>query len=229
MDWKNYKYKRLITYCNKNFVEPNKKGGTSRRVYVLDRDKVLKVAINELGFRQNKNEYEISKKFSDICCNIYEAADDYLWIISERVQIIDCRSEKFKNITGVTFRQLQVNLEYFFYSTVSKSQKRLDELSKYQEYNFKDREILLKNCDNFFKPYHKRTIELLRKKKLRPYDVVGQWGINDNMEIKLFDYGLTQKDFNKYFHTIHKMLKSGGVLIEVRLKPEYKKFIAVPY
>ena len=57
MNWKNYKYKGLITYCNKNFQELNKKGGTSRRVYILDRDKVLKVAINELGFRQNKNEY----------------------------------------------------------------------------------------------------------------------------------------------------------------------------
>lgn len=76
---------------NKNFNLQQKLGepigkGSSRVVYQIDDDLCIKVAFNEKGITQNKQEYETYMKFRnyDIFTKIYYKDDDFRWLVSER-------------------------------------------------------------------------------------------------------------------------------------------------
>ena len=61
--------------------------GSSRKVYVLDKEYVLKVATNDAGIAQNRTEALFSKRHSDApITKVVEHHKRYLWLIAERAE-----------------------------------------------------------------------------------------------------------------------------------------------
>ena len=63
--------------------------GSSRIVYPAGDDMVIKVAKNDAGSVQNGNEKTISDKKSPMVTEVFEADNNFLWILSEKITPID--------------------------------------------------------------------------------------------------------------------------------------------
>lgn len=81
--------------------------GSSRVVYTIDSSKVLKQAINEKGVAQNEAEVKAftNPKVKPIIAQIYDADDNYEWVVSEIVRPMGSVDE-FEKLTGVEFEEL---------------------------------------------------------------------------------------------------------------------------
>lgn len=81
----------------------DKKTGSARAVYILDENRVLKLAKNPKGIAQNLTEIKAGtdKEFSDIVTNILEYNEKGEWLIAERAKPIS--EDKFKELTTFQF------------------------------------------------------------------------------------------------------------------------------
>lgn len=77
-----------VDYCIKTLGEPLGEG-VGRIVFPIGDDEVLKLALpSSQGVEQNRNEYEIYEEFKNkfsLFTKVYQHADDFYWIITERV------------------------------------------------------------------------------------------------------------------------------------------------
>lgn len=93
-----------ITYCKQNLKEVGK--GSSRIVFDIDGKYVLKVAINESGFKQNKTEYMQDNKNPLLakCVDVDKKGSLISAVIMEKAQSIN--ENEFKKLTGVDFNDM---------------------------------------------------------------------------------------------------------------------------
>ena len=83
--------------------------GSSREVYDLNNEYVLKVAKNKAGLAQNRSEYKIYKKDnSKLFANILYASDDYNFIIMRK-------AKKVHDISDV-WNYFNVSSKFEFYN-----------------------------------------------------------------------------------------------------------------
>ena len=100
-DYGLYYPQRLIDYCVKYIGEPIN-GGSSRKVFDLNDNRVLKLAYNKAGIEQNKVEYDIwidSK--SPLLPRVLAHSKEFAWIITE--QVIPCNITDFEQILGIPY------------------------------------------------------------------------------------------------------------------------------
>jgi hypothetical protein len=76
-------------------------------VYAISPKRVIKVALNKAGLAQNRTEVDVATdpKTRPVIANVFQADDDYKWIVSELVRPISVG--EFKSLTGIdhgTFR-----------------------------------------------------------------------------------------------------------------------------
>ena len=88
-------------YCEEHLQRIS--SGSSRIVYKIDNEKVLKLAKNKKGLAQNSVEAEYSQygDLSDILAKIYNADDNNLWVEMELARRVN--KNDFKRITGYNF------------------------------------------------------------------------------------------------------------------------------
>lgn len=87
-----------IKFANQHY---NRIGsGTGRVVYEIDDNKVLKLAKNNKGIAQNREEYSISKynDYDDILTNVIDSCDNDTWLLSEKAKKVS--KKRFKDLTG---------------------------------------------------------------------------------------------------------------------------------
>jgi hypothetical protein len=91
-----------IRYCEEHLTRIS--SGTSRIVYKIDDEKVLKLAKNKKGLSQNEVESQHSKYYDldDILARVYEHDKDNLWVEMELARKV--RTADFNRITGFSFR-----------------------------------------------------------------------------------------------------------------------------
>lgn len=78
-------FAKRLAYC-KQYLGPTIGAGTSRVVFQIDDNKVLKLAKNSKGIAQNEYEYEhYYPANQDVLPQCYEADENYTWIVSEYV------------------------------------------------------------------------------------------------------------------------------------------------
>lgn len=92
-----------IAYCHKRLKFIG--SGTSRTVYKLDENKVIKLAISKIGISQNKT--ESSALFQSLSCftKVYDNEEFYRWIISEYAEKLN--KVDFESVVG--YNQEAVN------------------------------------------------------------------------------------------------------------------------
>ena len=98
--------KERVKYCNEMLGAPIGKG-SSRLVYQIDDETVLKLAYNKKGIAQNSEEIKIaSEGFIGCVPKIYNGSDEDngLWVITQYV--LPAKKEDFKNVLGMDFNDI---------------------------------------------------------------------------------------------------------------------------
>ena len=118
-------------YCDQMLGKPIGKG-SSRIVYQIDDEKVLKLAFNDKGLAQNNAEADWGAQNYNIVPTLFEVADDDSYIITEYV--LPAKEADFKNVVGITYHEYlnvlaAISNQYFTHKLpTSISNKQLYEL-----------------------------------------------------------------------------------------------------
>lgn len=183
-----------VRYCEMNLQRIS--SGSSRIVYKIDENTVLKLAKNRKGIAQNENEASDSYLQSYGCfANIYDVDENYLWIEMQLAK--KAKPSDFKRLTGYSFRFMQ-NFIAVVRSQYSRNSGYIDPLIK-QEIE------KLYNSDNFEYSLFDEVYQYLSDYTI---DTIGDlqrissWGVvsdNGTERLVIIDYGLTDDTFEQYY------------------------------
>lgn len=179
-DLKNEKtFKGKIDYL-KNILGKHLGKGTSRIVFNVDNDKVLKVALNQKGLAQNESEIDLKdeKYLEDIIAKVYDYdKDDYIWVEMEK-------ATKAKKSDFKKFFNIEYSILYdYIYSQIFN--RNFGYYIENYDYANKILEIIISYDYNFF--------DVLK---------INSWGIvkRDGQEkLVLIDFGLTNDNYIQYY------------------------------
>lgn len=188
-DWEYFKslrsLKDIVKYATSKLGRPKK--GSSRLTFLIDDDKVLKVAYNEVGLRQNRIEgdYYI-KGYYDVVAKVLEKSPQDIWVEMERVKPLRSDSLIRRYLDGYTLYELRTYLERYGLARAGDDvqQKIFEELRNNEFVN--EIEDLKNNFDLLIGDLTK----------------IQSWGMvkRDGKEVPvLFDYGISSQDFKKYY------------------------------
>ncbi len=180
----------ILDFLDKNQV-PVEGRGSSRTVYVLDDDLVVKVAHNKSGIGQNQSERrpEVSGRYGHFLARIYEADHEGKWIVAERVQADEDAANKFFQSLGIESRELW-DLSRDFYDVQSYFDEA--ETQKSRNYIWTDFEDTWK--EELANPLVKDILYMYMEYGVRPTDFgIGNVGIsNIDGRPLVLDWGYTQ-------------------------------------
>ncbi len=96
-------FKGRIQYCDERLEKLG--AGSSRIVYKIDENRVLKIARNNKGIAQNTREADFGRNRYGVTTELYEAdTDNYTWVEMERAYPV--KKSEVQSIAGVTFLDL---------------------------------------------------------------------------------------------------------------------------
>lgn len=172
-------FKEMIEYCQEHVGEESGMG-SSRIVFQLDDEKVIKIAYNVKGLAQNKEEAESFKKCSyySFIPRVYAAATDGRYIVSEFV--LPATVDDFWYCLGMSNYEFGSNL----YALAKKEGYQYNELQKIPFFN--ELEQYMQKMDVPFE-------EL---------DAMENWGLGKRNGIEhliLLDHGLNNEIRSKYY------------------------------
>ncbi len=106
-------FDQRIQYCEQHLQRIS--SGSSRIVYKIDEEKVLKLAKNKKGLAQNKAEIEYGTEIylEGVVANIFEYDEDGLWVEMELARKIT--EGEFKGISGFEFKDFAATLNNYYH------------------------------------------------------------------------------------------------------------------
>ena len=171
--------------------------GSSRIVFLIDNDKVLKLARNEKGLAQNELEAVAGQDptVDKILAKVLEYSEEYAWLISQRVNPISSEKE-FEAITGITWNELRKTLG-------AKEREELnvtvvpEKGAKKQTSASISSSLCLTGSAfvNYIKSFLERYSGMLIGDIAKP----DSWGLTKNGCLVLLDYGITKKKFDQLY------------------------------
>ena len=84
--------------------------GSSRAVFKIDDEKVIKIAMNDKGVSQNSVEAEGHKQKYDVAARVFDVDHDYMWIEMELAKPLN--EKRFKELTGAFTYEVERWLTY---------------------------------------------------------------------------------------------------------------------
>ena len=179
-----------INYC-KNHLGKQLSSGSSRIVWQIDNNRVLKLAKNRKGIAQNEAEYGNCQDYymGHLFAQVFDYdKENFLWIIAE-----NCRKPKnsdFKKLYGLSYKEF-ANLAIKF-GNVYKRNSRLLETPTEEEYDF-----FMENCPDWcsyitdYQPYS--VPEIIRLNNL------GVASRPDGDAIVIIDSGFNENVHKQYY------------------------------
>lgn len=190
-----YSFRGRYNYCVQHLGKHVGKG-SSRAVFQIDDEKVLKLAINDKGIAQNEQEGQKDCYLEqlDVVPKLFETDDDYKWIISEFV--LPAKTQDFRVCLGV-----DENTFYRFIITDWVERCGTSRDRQYQAHNMLPNEKfeqLLENenlmpWDDYIGNYRPAFGDMVAK---RNYGMTLRDG---NPTIVLLDSGLTEEIYDKFY------------------------------
>lgn len=177
-------FTQRIKYCEEKLKRI--KSGSSRIVYDVDGQKVLKLAKNTKGIAQNETEasYDFQNFYGDYVTKLFDSHPEDLWVEMEKANPIT--PGKFKQLVGVSMEELGRYLVNKFMSG-----------SDYEE----DPHLSALCDDNDFVV---DIAEMVGEMELHPGDMgrASTWGLvvrNGKEMPVVVDFGITQKNFPVHY------------------------------
>ena len=179
-----------IKYCEKNLQKIS--SGSSRIVYKIDEEKVLKLAKNKKGLAQNEVEIEYSQynDISDIVARVFNYEPNNLWVEMELARKLD--KPQFKQITSFKWNDY-VNAIHNYGRDIKPTKYGYDWPvdKKIVEAMWEDEFVY--SIFNFMGNYDIPSGDLER---LSTYGIVKR---NDGDAVVMIDYGLTSDVYDSYY------------------------------
>lgn len=182
-----------IDYCQKNLKRIS--SGSSRIVYQIDDEKVLKLARNKKGLAQNEVEIEYShySDIDNIIAKVFEYDENNLWLEAELARKLT--EPKFKQITGFNWKDFSNMVRYEGDRIFNPRQNRTftGYLKQLNDEMWEDDKFTFHIFD-FIGSYDIRTYgDLMR---INSYGVVKR---NGEERVVMIDYGLTNNVYDSYY------------------------------
>lgn len=192
--WNIEEFKKLnsfnsrIKYCEAHLQRIS--SGSSRIVYKIDDEKVLKLAKNKKGLAQNEVEIRYSDDYllKDVLAKIYAYDENNLWVEMELARKVT--PTIFKTITGFSFPEFDIALDNFEVENKRKGYKRNinpDIVSKMWDDEF---------VSTIFDLIGSYDIPSGDLRRINSYGLVNGDG---DERIVLIDYGLTNEVYQSYY------------------------------
>jgi len=189
--FKNLKsFNTRIQYCNQHLQRLS--SGSSRIVYKIDDEKVLKLAKNKKGFTQNKQEtlWGSDGFFGEILAKVFDHDENYSWIEMELAQKLT--NKKFTQIVGYPIYDVEMYITKMYNKYKNKPIHRLIDIDPIMEENLNENEFI-----QLLIQYIMETNIIIGDiGRLSSYGVVNR---NGSETIVLIDYGLTEKDYSNLY------------------------------
>lgn len=196
---RNMSFANKVKYCTQMLGRPIGRG-SSRLVFQIDDETVLKLAMNGKGIAQNEQELRFKDDYYMGHCfpNIYNGSDEenYLWIVSEYV--LPAKKEDFENALNMPFEDVVDFIDAFCLSN-SRDQnwrkwgdvsvKKLYE--KYEENS--DATELMNDISELYYGYN---MEIGDYRRIDNYGLVMREGYPT---IVFIDAGLSKEVFSQYY------------------------------
>jgi|TARA_R110000824_G_scaffold156963_8_gene330406 hypothetical protein len=184
-------FNKRIKYCEDNLKRIS--SGSSRIVYAIDNEKVLKLAKNNKGLQQNEVEisYGQYSDLDDIVAKIFDYENNNLWVemeLARKVSVAD-----FKRITEFDFKIYSMGIaNYGNEVNQQKNKMKYPKLDSEITQSMWDDEFV-KSIFSFIGSYDVPVGDLTR---LNSYGIVKRDGEDI---IVIIDYGLTHDIYDSYY------------------------------
>lgn len=188
-------YSARVRYCSQRLRKIGE--GSSRIVFAVDNEKVLKVAKNRKGVAQNKEEGEDWKQ--TYCCfaKVYDKSDDGIFLEMQAAR--RAKKSDFKRLTGYDFNVMCEWIEYTrsLYSRNARMYGRTyknplfdsDEWSEYlDDYN------VFSGIHSYLCDYQLESVG--------DFECISSWGVvseNGEESLAIIDFGLSDDVFSEYY------------------------------
>lgn len=177
-----------VRYADQHF---NRLGsGSGRIVYDVDDNYVLKLAKNNKGIAQNREEKSICayNDYDDILANVIDSSDNDVWILSEKAKKINKR--RFKTLTGFELIDVYYYLRNFIdENNGRKSLFNIDDEVKYQL----DNDDFINRLKALIMDYSLSAGDMGRP------STFGEINRDGKPTVVLTDYGLSDEVYNTYY------------------------------
>lgn len=169
--------------------------GSSRHVFALDDERVIKIASNENGIIQNNVEKFYSDSNWERLSKNLEYDDDFMWLISERA--VPMSREGFEELFKISIDDLYLHLYHRRFDIFI---DEIDEKAPIADYMMGIIESKKKTTDN---PLVKEIIQMSDKLGFNTSDLarIENWGIREkdgNPFPIITDYGNFDMKFRKF-------------------------------
>lgn len=180
-----------IRYCEEHLQRIS--SGSSRIVYKIDDEKVLKLAKNKKGLAQNEIEviYGQSYDLESTVAHVFEHDENYLWVEMELARKV--RKNDFKRITGFYWDDYVMAINNYGEEVHSRGGQSYKMPLDKEVYDAMWEDEFVYDIFGFIGNYHIPVGDL---KRLSSYGIVKREGKD---EIVLIDYGLTTDVYDSYY------------------------------
>lgn len=191
-EFKNLKsFNARVKYCNEHLTRLS--SGSSRIVYKIDEEKVLKLAKNQKGIAQNEVEIEYGQysDIEDVVAKIFDYDEvNSLWVEMELARKV--KASDFKRIVGYDFADIQKAIHNYGVDSGNVKRSFKYDLDKALVEDMWENEFMYE-LFSYIGNYGVPTGDLTR---LNSYGLVKRGGED---RIVLIDYGLTHDVYGSYY------------------------------
>jgi mRNA-degrading endonuclease RelE of RelBE toxin-antitoxin system len=182
-------FRKRMEYCNQNLRRIS--SGSSRIVYQIDDEKVLKLARNRKGLSQNEVEIEYSSYYdiSDIVAKVFDSDENNLWVEMELARKVTPKI--FQDVTGVSFDEYCNAMKYHYGYAVKFKENMFHKPGNMEDMWEND---FVNTMMQFMVNYDIPFGDLC---KLTTYGLVRR---ESGDSIVMIDYGLTEDVFNTHYN-----------------------------
>ena len=186
--FKNMKsFNQRINYCKERLVKIGE--GSSRIVYKINDNVVLKLAKNSKGLAQNESEINQGEYYDlkNIVANVYDSDEDNRWVEMELCKKIT--KSRFKELTGISFLDYTQIMQYE-YAQNNPSKKRFGSTKPNIESDIYWENEFVKDMIDYQRGYDALVGDLCK---------INSYGENSKGNIILTDFGLTDNIFEEHY------------------------------
>lgn len=192
-------FNKKVAYCKEMLGAPIGKG-SSRLVFQIDDETVLKLAMNGKGIAQNEQELRFKNDYYIGGCfpKIYDGSDEenYFWIVSEYV--LPAKKEDFKEVLGMPFSDVVEYVDALCLSNSREQWCRQNGNKKVQALyaKYEENEDAMELMNNISELYYGYDMEIGDYRVINNYGMVMREGYPT---IVFLDAGLSKEVFNQYY------------------------------
>jgi hypothetical protein len=180
-------YNGKLKYANERLKKIS--SGSSRVVYQIDNEKVLKIAKNRKGLAQNESEADWSKEAYDVTAKVFESSPEYFWVEMELAKKL--KPTRFKQLTGLSIPDMQTAMRALR-NRMRPSSFLNTKLTPEEEAKLYENEFYM-DIERFVADYDMETGDFAR---LNSYGEVVRDG---QPKVVLVDFGVTNQVWNDYY------------------------------